>query len=484
MVCVVTLLFLYFENWLTKPTSEKGNNNNNNNHNINNIKSYTRWCVDFVGENWKQFIIPAMMVALLAAGKRWAVNNSVMYLLLSFLLPVWVLGHTARRMFPKVFGLQYYFFVFLSAILLVAFMGQSALNPGSNALFSLKYDAFPVKEDANWTYVYDGSRDQQPPYPVCLLRWGHAKHRVSTIDLAILSLYAYGSDSMYESGGDVNVSTQKTFNNQEVSACIVKHQKYSTVGRIIATRIAECSNENMCNDRSVAGTTVMAIKGSSQPYDFYVDFSMWAMISVFQGTTAFVPLLEQIPNWFFALILYLYPRSHEDQIFHNIEQEYKRLSERFPNDEFVLTGHSLGGGIAIAAGGRINVSAIGFSGPGSHFSRWRFGTTMERAYRNSVNVEPDYDTVPRFDRHDDMVQYIQCRDSKKNIKAGENYPHRHPAQCHSIDTTICELWRACGDEKKRNFHQRCSGLVDPAKRGRYLTGSFERKFWASLERIV
>ena len=73
----------------------------------------------------------------------------------------------------------------------------------------------------------------------------------------------------------------------------------------------------------------------------------------------------------------------------------QKIKDDFPNDRFVITGHSLGGGIAIAAGGRVDVQAIGFSGPGSHFSRWRFGTTLERANRNSVNVVPEYDTVPK-----------------------------------------------------------------------------------------
>jgi len=344
------------------------------------------------------------------------------------------------------------------------------------ALFEGKAAPFMVDNDTNWTYVYNVSQGSisslgaQPPYPVCSLRWGHAMHHISTIDLAILSAYSYTEEyRSYQPGGEVYKATQQTFSVGNVSASIVHHQQYYKVGRVIATRFVE-------RNKSV-GTTVLAIKGSSQPFDFYMDATLWIMIAVIQAASLFVPLLDQLPNQVFALVLYMFPRVREQELWTNIDNVHNSLREEHPNDEFVITGHSLGGGIAIVAGGRLSVPALAFSGPGSHFSRWRFGTTMERTNRNSVNIHPHEDAVPNFDWHDELVQFIECRNASIVKEKGTDLPYRAAQACHSIWTTLCELWRACGDEKQRNFRHACGDLVHPDNRGRYITGNSDRRCW-------
>jgi len=438
-------------------------------------------CVLTIFDCQGQLRAPCVITAVLLFLAAWANNDGIVFFLLSSLLSVWAWASFAGTSFPKVFGWGYYTTLTIKAVLLGVLLGSSVLSP--IALFEIPVFPFPAEHDTDWNYVYNGSASLRPPYPVCSIRWGHAEHHISTIDLAILSAYAYAvNDTSYESGGDVYNAMQQTFNVGNVSANIVESQRYYTVGRIIATRFVDGNKEStgsMSTNNETMGTTVLAIKGSSTPYDFYVDATFWAMISVFQFMSIFVPMLDQMPNQIFALVLYMFPQWHEQEIFNNINETHTRLKEKYPNDEFVLTGHSLGGGIAIAAGGRFSIHAIGFSGPGSHFSRWRFGTTLEGSNRNGVNVYPDYDAVPKFDRHDELVQFIQCRDSNTRVKPGQNMPHRDPAVCHSIQTTICELWRACGDVKRRSFRQNCIGLVNPDFVGRYLTGTSDRDCWTS-----
>jgi len=75
--------------------------------------------------------------------------------------------------------------------------------------------------------------------------------------------------------------------------------------------------------------------------------------------------------------------------------------------------------------------------------------------QNVVTIMPSLDPVPHVASHLDMVQRIQCRDAQG--------VHRKPWSCHSLDNTMCELWRVCGDVHKRDFAQRCltSKLVNP-----------------------
>lgn len=104
-------------------------------------------------------------------------------------------------------------------------------------------------------------------------------------------------------------------------------------------------------------------------------------------------------------------------------------------DRIALTGHSLGGGIAMISAAQTGVGAVSISGPNAVLSRLSFvpQLTVEQLNTRTVNVIPNRDLVPMFDDRAQNYQNINCRSESRN-----------PMSCHSLVRTLCELLFTCG----------------------------------------
>jgi len=189
---------------------------------------------------------------------------------------------------------------------------------------------------------------------------------------------------------------------------------------------------------------VLAIKGTSNAAEAFADASFYSGVALLGAMSTVVDIFDLVPNEliaFFLNHLRLPLVTHlENQILDTAIAKITELKKKYKNASFVITGHSLGGGIAGAVGANTGTPTITFSAPGSHFGRFVFKTNRAQM-RRTVNVWPDRDFVPKVDRHDTFLQNIDCPAA---VSA---------AECHLISNTICELWRSCGDSRKRNFTQ-------------------------------
>lgn len=61
---------------------------------------------------------------------------------------------------------------------------------------------------------------------------------------------------------------------------------------------------------------------------------------------------------------------------------------RFADYQFLLTGHSLGGGVASIVGARLQALAVVFSSPGVVLSRRKFGLSLKSVSQYVVNIVP------------------------------------------------------------------------------------------------
>jgi lipase ATG15 len=98
-----------------------------------------------------------------------------------------------------------------------------------------------------------------------------------------------------------------------------------------------------------------------------------------------------------------------------------------------ITGHSLGGGLAIISGAQTGVQAIGISAPNALISRRRFDITPDDIERYTFNVIPDRDPVAAADDPAKTIQRIECR-----------APENKRFDCHFKLRSLCEIIYTCG----------------------------------------
>jgi len=278
-------------------------------------------------------------------------------------------------------------------------------------------------------------------YGICMRSWGSPSAPLSAIDLAELSWIAYGDDTKL--GSLVNASFG--------SSCTLNWS--STYYSLPRALHVYCPPP----EGSSGGTHVFAIKGTSTTDDAFADTSLFASVQVMQWLNNALPTLSVVPLHVTQTLLAgidapLSPNEDNLQL-EQLDDLHQRIQNAIQSDEYVvITGHSLGGGIAQVLASRLEVPAVVFSAPGIVYSAARFDISLETAERDIVVVMPDGDLVPRVDRQAGQVQRIACR--TKDGSQGS------PASCHSLQRTTCELLRVCGDYAGRHFWHTCSNFTN------------------------
>ena len=76
-----------------------------------------------------------------------------------------------------------------------------------------------------------------------------------------------------------------------------------------------------------------------------------------------------------------------------------------------VTGHSLGGGLAIITGAQTGIPAVALSGPNAMISRKSFDppVSVDALNTKTFNIIPARDPIARFDDKAQLFQNIQCR---------------------------------------------------------------------------
>jgi lipase ATG15 len=136
---------------------------------------------------------------------------------------------------------------------------------------------------------------------------------------------------------------------------------------------------------------------------------------------------------------------------------------RIPRDEYsqiVLTGHSLGGGMATVVAALTHLPVVSITPPGIYWSLAKHSRHMDEAptgveaggsenhaydvskwmHHKSLTLVVENDWVNGiFDDHGGLVQMMTCDRSHESLELA----------CHMLEGTICHLFNRCGDPLNR-----------------------------------
>eukprot|EP00529_Nitzschia_sp_RCC80_P005593 CAMPEP_0113486244 /NCGR_PEP_ID=MMETSP0014_2-20120614/24896_1 /TAXON_ID=2857 /ORGANISM="Nitzschia sp." /LENGTH=992 /DNA_ID=CAMNT_0000379909 /DNA_START=67 /DNA_END=3042 /DNA_ORIENTATION=- /assembly_acc=CAM_ASM_000159 len=184
---------------------------------------------------------------------------------------------------------------------------------------------------------------------------------------------------------------------------------------------------------------VISIRGTTTPWDMLADAQLWAAASLMQGVRVVLPIGEIWTPIFSEIVFWLNAmqgQSLEKVSFYRLTTAFAEyLKSTFQNYNIQVTGHSLGGGLAMITGAQSSIPAVGVSGPNALISGRSFNppVTEEQMNHYTFNIIPNRDIVPMLDDRADQYQLVRCT-SKPYDFVG----------CHFSKRTLCEVIYTCG----------------------------------------
>mmetsp|Transcript_13159 Transcript_13159/g.21355 ORF Transcript_13159/g.21355 Transcript_13159/m.21355 type:complete len:955 (-) Transcript_13159:75-2939(-) len=195
------------------------------------------------------------------------------------------------------------------------------------------------------------------------------------------------------------------------------------------------------------GVDVVAIRGTVSAWDMFADLQLWMAAALMQVLRLFLPLGSIWTTILSDLVYYLSlleSTSLEKVSYYLETTRFIRALDSYneanaPNNTVLVTGHSLGGGLAIISGAQTQKPTIALSGVNAMLSRRTFNPpiTEDQLNKYTFNIIPERDLIPMIDDVAMLSQNINCRAPFNSIFG-----------CHTALRSVCEILYTCGTQSR------------------------------------
>ncbi|KAI9095804.1 hypothetical protein DFS34DRAFT_624856 [Phlyctochytrium arcticum] len=246
---------------------------------------------------------------------------------------------------------------------------------------------------------------------------------------APLDLHAFISLSIAAYSGDPLTELQPTFKRLNLAATLVN---VSIPGDVRFYHLNMTSTTNP----AFPPLQIVAIRGTFGIHDVFQDIYLWSSPALLRFSSYFGTFFALWPQRTLAEVvrlLYRYAANPSLTYYFTVEDYVSTLASTNPGSVFV-TGHSLGGGLALLAGASANIPAVTFSAPGLASSYLAFGISDKQYFMTgSVNTYLDGDPVPILDLQVGPVVLLPCG----------NGVHLGGTKCHESEQIRSQIAAMC-----------------------------------------
>ncbi|KNC95893.1 uncharacterized protein SPPG_08654 [Spizellomyces punctatus DAOM BR117] len=167
---------------------------------------------------------------------------------------------------------------------------------------------------------------------------------------------------------------------------------------------------NLSSSGNSSPLHIISIRGTHGLDDVFQDIYLFSSPALLRFSSYFGTFFSLWPQQTLAQVvrlLYRYAANPALTYFFSVEDYVARVAAE--NSNVYVTGHSLGGGLALLTGASVNVPAVGFSAPGLASSYLAFGVTdKDTLMTGNVNTWLDGDPVPTLDGQMGSVVVLPC----------------------------------------------------------------------------
>jgi len=185
---------------------------------------------------------------------------------------------------------------------------------------------------------------------------------------------------------------------------------------------------------------IMAIRGTNNGWDMISDAQLWSasiLAQVVRTSLPFGEIWNPILEELVSLIAVVQSASLRKVAFYVQTTGFVNyIKSKNIFSTLRITGHSLGGGLAMITGAQTQTPAIGLSGPNTMITRSTLNppVTVDNLNAYTFNIIPDRDPVAKIDDPAKNTQKIACLADTNNF-----------IDCHSAKRSLCEIMYTCGN---------------------------------------